>query len=79
MIRPSPRCSACYGAWTPEHRCITGADLAALRDAAGLSQDAVAAHWHHGVSQQYVGKVENYPIPRAVTSAAYLAALEAAK
>ena len=79
MIRPSPHCSACYGAWTLEHRCITGADLAALRIAAGLSQVAVGDKWHTGVSQQYVSAVEAELIPRAVTSAAYLAALEAAK
>jgi hypothetical protein len=42
----------------------------------GLSRD----QWHrYAWEDEYVGKVENYGIPRAVTSAAYLAALEAAK
>ena len=40
MIEPTR--SRCQAKWSPDHRCITGAELAAERIAAGLGQTQLA-------------------------------------
>jgi len=60
-------------AW--DHQRTTGLDLKLARVARGVPQRAIA--WHLGVSPQRISATEPTYWPTALTTARYLAALEA--